>query len=287
MADGKLVVHCVDVHGAPARGNVSVLVRSHSNTKQWHQRDVPGTSRLDFLRLPVAPAAIYTVQVTSDFYLPVGRFVNLHRSGATELTITLPINPEKVRVVVFPKYDDLSTEIRVLLSQSGNASDESAGMTFYSSLGDTERCGLLNILAKTSAVRLSSGRLVVAGLKKITRVKGDRLYIDTDPELFADAASSAAAGLLNTAPGGLHAAPAGYKRIASFKTSDAYGNLQLTFFNKGNKWQADIDIDDANGLEHIFQVLRNTMKGRPTHPYDIHQILTYHQSLDPGYRFDV
>jgi hypothetical protein len=49
----------------------------------------------------------------------------------------------------------------------------------------------------------------------------------------------------------------------------------------------DVDIDDAAGLGHVFQVLRNTLTGRPTHPYDIHEILVSYQQLDPGYRFVV
>ena len=46
---------------------------------------------------------------------------------------------------------------------------------------------------------------------------------------------------------------------------------------------ADIDIDDANGVEHLFQVLRNAITGRPTHPYEIHELLVSYQKLDPGY----
>ena len=71
------------------------------------------------------------------------------------------------------------------------------------------------------------------------------------------------------------------------KTPDDYGNLQLTFFMKGDETRADIDIDDAAGLAHVFQVLGNWLSGRPTHPYDIAQILFKHQSVDPGYRFVV
>jgi hypothetical protein len=46
----------------------------------------------------------------------------------------------------------------------------------------------------------------------------------------------------------------------------------------------DIDIDDAGGILHVFQVLRNAVTGRPTHPYDIHEILLAHQGIDPGYQ---
>ena len=48
---------------------------------------------------------------------------------------------------------------------------------------------------------------------------------------------------------------------------------------------ADIDIDDASGIEHVFQVLRNAITGKPTHPYYIHDILVRFQEIDPGYKF--
>jgi hypothetical protein len=85
----------------------------------------------------------------------------------------------------------------------------------------------------------------------------------------------------------LHSPPAGFTAGGSFKTDDSYGNLQLTFWQSGDNWTADIDIDDAAGLEHVFQVLRNTLSGRPTHPYDIHEILIAHQEIDPGYELIV
>jgi hypothetical protein len=43
---------------------------------------------------------------------------------------------------------------------------------------------------------------------------------------------------------------------------------------------ADIDIDEAGGLEHVFQVVRNKVSGKPTRPYNIHEILLGHQHLD-------
>ena len=56
---------------------------------------------------------------------------------------------------------------------------------------------------------------------------------------------------------------------------------------KGDDCVVDMDIDDAAGLAHVFQVLRNALTDRPTHPYDIHQILIAYQRLDPGYSFVV
>jgi hypothetical protein len=52
-------------------------------------------------------------------------------------------------------------------------------------------------------------------------------------------------------------------------------------------WRADIDIDDANGLEHLFQVLKHQLSNGRTYPYGIRDILIAHQKLDPGYELPV
>jgi hypothetical protein len=46
--------------------------------------------------------------------------------------------------------------------------------------------------------------------------------------------------------------------------------------------QVGRDIDDAGGMLHIFQVLRNAVTGRPTHPYDIHEIVMSYRHIDRG-----
>ncbi|MEJ7711277.1 MAG: hypothetical protein WKF84_15785 [Pyrinomonadaceae bacterium] len=56
---------------------------------------------------------------------------------------------------------------------------------------------------------------------------------------------------------------------------------------KGDECVADIDIDDAAGLRHIFQVVQNALPGNSTHPYAIHDILVAYQKLDPLYTFVV
>jgi len=42
-----------------------------------------------------------------------------------------------------------------------------------------------------------------------------------------------------------------------FKTRESYGNLRLTFFRKEGalEFLVDADLDDAQGIEHIFQAL--------------------------------
>ena len=106
-------------------------------------------------------------------------------------------------------------------------------------------------------------------------------------ELINETNQSVADGLFREVDGSLHHPPAGYAAAGSYKTDDHYGNLQLTFFTCEADCIVDVDIDDAAGLTHVFQVARNELSGRPTHPYDIREILIAYQGIDPGYAFDV
>jgi hypothetical protein len=49
----------------------------------------------------------------------------------------------------------------------------------------------------------------------------------------------------------------------------------------------DADIDDAQGIEHVFQVIRPILTGKNTNPYDVHEILLGYQKIDPMYRLIV
>jgi hypothetical protein len=99
--------------------------------------------------------------------------------------------------------------------------------------------------------------------------------------------TGAAAQLFNRVDGSLHKPDVDFQLVDSYKTADPYGNLQITFFASLNpplRFTGDIDIDDAAGIGHIFQVIEHAVKKTVTNPYDIHEILVYHQFLDPRYQ---
>jgi len=146
----------------------------------------------------------------------------------------------------------------------------------------------LNIAAKSSSTVLPGGQNVLAHIQELIELRGDRFFARVSPTLRTEIKNAATGGLFHPVSGALHTPPAGYETYqdaGSYKTEDHYGNLQVSFFNSGDSFVADIDIDDAAGLAHVFQVLRNALKNRPTHPYDIHEILIAYQHLDPGYTF--
>jgi hypothetical protein len=162
-----------------------------------------------------------------------------------------------------------------------------SGETLYDSLDDLRKAGMMNIIAKASRTRFASGKSVLNFLGRLLELRQDRFFATVTQELRDETKNSVAAGFLHPVPASLHAPPVGFISGGSFKSQDSYGNIQLTFWQNAADWQADIDIDDAAGLDHVFQVVRNTLSGRPTHPYDIHEILLAFQEIDPGYNLVV
>jgi len=236
------------------------------------------------------PHALYRMEIDPPSYLALSRFVNL--AAEDELTIIFPVEPKKVRQVIFPKFNDLDAGARVLLDKSGNvfSFEGKTGQGLYDALDDLRRAGMLNILKKSGATPVGAGKNVLDFLLdgELRELRQDRFFAVVPKRLREEVKNAVAADLFTKESGALHHLPGqfeGFEEAGSFKTRDRYGNLQLTFFMKGDECVADIDIDDASGLEHVFQVLRNMLPGNSTHPYAIRDILLVHQKLNPGYRF--
>jgi hypothetical protein len=238
------------------------------------------------------PQGVYQISIDPPSYHPVSHFINVKTSGSTELSIAFPVDTSKVVSVTFPTFTNLPKELRTLLSNSPNVFgfENNSGNALYKALDDIRRGGVLNIARKTQATRLTNDKSILSLIKEIRELRGDRFFAFVEKELREEVKHSVNTGLFHKVSGSLHHLPSqfvGFTPADSFKTDDHFGNLQLTFFMKGDECVADIDIDDAGGLGHIFQVLKNHFTGSPTHPYNIHQILVKHQHLDPGYRFSL
>jgi hypothetical protein len=140
-------------------------------------------------------------------------------------------------------------------------------------------------------------RHVWSFVDRLFGVRGDRIFVDVKPALIGLVQAAVASGQFRGVPGSLHDPPAGFDHAGSFKSGERYGNLQLTFFSRLPEglrqgvpaeqaplaFKVDADIDDAAGLGHAFQVLRNFVTKGTTHPYDIHQILVFRQETRPPY----
>jgi hypothetical protein len=284
MPAPALKLQLLDVHGDPLDEEVDVMLRRQATGQTSVVKALAGKST----KIAGLSNDVYLVQVDPPSYLAAGGFALVKPNGG-ELTLKFPIDPTKVKSVVFPPFNKLSADGRRLLSDTTNLLGfvGLSGASLYDALDDIRRAGLLNILTKSAWTVLTNGKTVSSYLHRLLELRGDRFHASVPQELREEAKNGVQAGHFTEEPSGLHHPPAGFDRAGSFKSRDHYGNIQLTFFSNGTDWVADIDIDDANGLEHLFQVLRNELTNRPTHPYDIHQILIAHQMLDPGYEVRV
>src|SRR5882762_132874 len=287
-AEVRLQLELLNVYGKFLGEKVDVILR-HQVLSEVVKVSVNATTKVNITGLRGAPQGLYRIDIDPPSYQYVSQFINMKASGITPLSVTFPIDPEKVTKVNFPTFAKLAADLRTVLENSDKvfSFEGKTGKDLYDSLDDIRKAGLMNIGAKSGFTPLTNGRSVLSYIQKLNEIRGDRFFAVVPKELREETKNSVANGLFHPVDGILHHPPAGFAPAGSFKTPDHYGNLQLTFFMKGDDCVADIDIDDAAGLEHVFQVLRNKLSGQPTHPYNIHEILVAHQKLDPGYTFIV
>ena len=289
MADNvKLELELVDVYGKFLGEKVDIILR-HQVLSEVKKVSPKVTGKVSVSGLRGAPQGLYRMEIDPPSYQYVSQFVNMKPSGITSRSITFPIDPGKVKGVNFPAFARLAEDLRTVLERSDKvlSFEGRTGGDLYGGLDDIRKAGLLNIAAKTGNTPLANGKTVLSYIQRLREIRGDRIYCDVPIELREETRISEAAGIFHEADQSLHHPPPGFSPARSYKTPDHYGNLQLTFFIKGDECVVDIDIDDAAGLEHVFQVVRNRLSGKPTHPYNIHEILVAHQKLDPGYTFVV
>ena len=288
MPEVKLQLDLQNVSGKFLGEKVDIILR-HQVLSEVKKASANIKGKVEIGGLRGAPQGLYRLEIDPPSYQYVSQFVNMKASGTTSAAFVFPIDPGKVKSVVFQAYAKLAGDLRTVLETSDQVVSfpGKKGKALYDSLDDIRKAGLLNIAAKTANTPLTNGKTVLSYIQKLREIRGDRFFCEVPVDLRQETKNSVADGLFDPAHDNLHTPPLGFERAGSFKTPDRYGNLQLTFFVSGNDCVADIDIDDAGGLEHVFQVLRNKLSGKPTHPYNIREILIVHQKLDPGYSFVV
>jgi len=286
MPDGTLQLRIVNVYGDLVNENVDVFLRHQSLADDPSYRGLPATGVIEIEGLHETPQGLYRLEIDAPSYQTVSQFVNIDSGGPTEKTITLPVDHNKVVSVAFPTFASIPADAQTLLTKSSKVLGfgGKSGETLYGALDDTRRAGFLNLITKSGRTRLSNDRTVLSYISELTEVRGDRFFAVVDPVLHGETQQGVVDDLFHSVDDSLHTPPTGFEMVDSYKTFDHYGNLQLTFSATPDRsqWQVDMDIDDAQGFEHIFQVIRNI--GGATNPYDIHEILIAYQELDPGYK---
>ncbi len=281
---GSLELEFLDVHGARISEPVDIHLRHRVLHDQRRVDNVDATKVIAVTGLHREPQGLYTLQVSAPSYRPVSRFVTIPASGVKRETVLLPIRADRARAV-FPTYDELDERVRGLLERSHNVRGHEgvAGRALYDALSEVAKAGLLNIAKKSLATEFKDGADLLPHVTLLDAL-GDRCFVEVPRALIDQMPTLVDDDFFRPVNGALHEPPPGLAAAGSFKTQDAFGNLQLTFFQNATQCRADVDIDDAAGLAHVFQVARNHLTRDPTHPFNILQILIAHQHLDPGYR---
>jgi hypothetical protein len=227
------------------------------------------------------PGGVYRIELTATNYRMLQFFLRLEEGEtARRDPLKFPVNPALVTGIDAPAFSALDDGLQRLLNSS--AFHNEAGSNLYDSLPDLLKACLLNIFVKASATTLDDGSNTFHHFDEITNFVQDRLFIRTTSALFEETAVS---GKFHRVPFALHTVPLPFQMFDSFKTRDAHGNLQLTFARTpDNQYLVDVDIDEAQGIEHVFEVVRNSVAGL-TNPYNVREILCEAQGLSPLYSF--
>lgn len=281
-----------DAAGQDLNDNVVVDLFSLKSSQQY--QTVQRIAReLVINGIDVSAGPFYRVRVSPANHSVLQSFVNLTDGGITDFRAPVPVDAQKVVSISGPDFTGLPRQAQDVLSlaESPRFNDGAGGFlqgaNLYSALARYPllKACFLNIVAKSGATGLPDGGTCLDHFQGIVRLEQDRFFVKTSAALMEETAHSNA---FHTVSAALHDPMPGYHTVSSFKTFDRYGNLQLTFQRRGDtgdNYAADVDIDDAQGFEHIFQVLRNTIEG-PTNPYNIHDILLQQTPrIDPGYGF--
>jgi hypothetical protein len=269
----------------------------NTGTTAFSKKGLAGTKVLAIKDLP--PNTVYQVRVFPFRHRPVGQFVGVGGGASASATMATPLHPDRVQEVTFPTFSKLPAALRKVLDNSvletsgGPAGPSGAvgnGTAVFNGLNTLEKAGLLNLFTKMSHTTVGTTP-TWDFVTDLYRVRGDRIFANvTIP--FRDAVKTAVtSGTVEEVLGTLHTPPPNFVSAKSFKTLDRYGNLQLTFFSSASPlplaFKVDADVDDASGIGHLFQVLEHFITDSDTHPFDIHQILTFHQALNPLYELSV
>lgn len=259
-----------------------VSARTDATVKQ--ALDVRGTSTVKFDGL--VPGQPHIVKVFPSRHRPVQQFTIPHDGEPETVTLYSPLYPDRVRETRFPLYDQIDRLLTTVLERSTVEGLAGSGAALYETMAADQRAGLFNLFSKMSSVGFDDQRTIWSFVDRIYRVRGDRVFADVQLALRDLVKGAVVTGRFFEAPGRLHQPPPGFVSAGSFKTFDEYGNLQLSFFASSAaplSFKVDADIDDAAGLGHTFQVIRNFVTHGTTHPYDIHQILLFRQEATLPY----
>lgn len=257
----RLVVAPINAYREPLLDLFDVSVQPAGGGPAMWARDVGPGGRAAF-DVELEPL---TVKVFPMRYRPTVRTFFVHTDEYLVEPVC-PINPERVTGYEWP------------------AEPPAVDGLGWHDLTDLQRAGFLNVWGKARATGLGDGTNVAGLVVRVHEVRRDRTFFEVVPGASIRIAEAAAAGIFRKSSGSLHHPPPGYTSGGSWKTLESVGNGQYTAF-LGEPELVDWDVDENQGVvRHLFDVAKHHLTDEPTHPVDVHEILTYAQGLELGYR---
>ena len=256
--------------------------------RNYEVQGATNPAELTIEHLEAGQGGRYVLWVNPDRYRSMFRIIRITDSEENEEHIVLAIDPKSVKEVRFPHYHELSQELINLLEKSSfEPFKKLRGQALYDAphFDSQKKASLFNLYAKMSATLFRNGRTAFSYLETLTGIHADRIFARVQQELRDEVIDACAEEQFHEVGGTLHPPSSVYELVDSFKTPEPYGNLQLTFSCKPETLELFVEayIDDAGGIQSIFQVAEHNFAQALTHPYDIHQILLHYQKINPGY----
>jgi hypothetical protein len=304
MPKGNLVVHLSDMAGALAKERVDIDFRRVSGSPGAGGENMEvsvagpvGRLTITGIACQTGPGTMYEVRACMGHHRKYAFFqlIQEDRDNTASDDVEFWVKPGDVKDIQAPALTGLPSTVQTMLNKAAMIVDKPedrdlvglSGNALYKALGALRKACLLNITKKAADATTADNCLPSFG---------DLLIVRQD-RLFARVASGLreqlrAAPMFKSAPGALHEPPPGFSPpLESFKSKDPHANLQVTFMTElaTGGLAADIDIDEASGIEHGFEVIRNAVFKKRTNPFLIREFmnaadLTSH-SLSPDYTF--
>lgn len=303
MATGALALRMTDLAGEPLAGVTVDLepVTGEPGTGGERLTVTLASKEADLTITGVTcregPGTMYKVVARVKHFRPYAFFqlIKADRTNTASDDVEFWVKPGDVEDISAPPFAKLPPLARTLLDaatmiQLKNEDKDLLGLTgasLYAALGPLRQACFLNVAAKASHDETAGGCL--AFVKSVMVCRQDRFFARVDQLLPERLRRSP---VFKSAPENLHEALPGFQLAeGSFKTRDAHANLQVTFMREAatGALAADIDIDEASGIKHGMEVIRNAVVRNRTNPYLIREFLLaadpIKRALDPQYRF--
>lgn len=285
-----VTVNLKDVHGQAITDEVEITfynqkVQSLNQRFEVKFKGGPGVCE----GVPAFPFGLAEVFIKPKRYRYKSVFINVVGGEKNVISEDLFVDPDKARPRLMD-YDDLKgkiygADLLRILDKTG------IKKAAWNALHKHNRATILNLSAKMFSDQFKNGDALIGQVESIEQKLLDK---DHRERIFAIVNGNLLGALrkfperYRSVSGALHKFFDDWTPVSeqhSFKSRNNSGNIQFTFAtNPAGASLADIDLDDHTGIAHAADVLKHKITGSNTHPYDIHQILVYFQSIDPGYR---